>query len=167
MWTIPKQKARQINYNERYDWFEFFHRLFCQGEYQTECYFDWRSNWSRWSFLSWWYICSDPGMRAPYSRYVLYKDLWRLYKIFSLWEYIIEKLKSRQREQYLCNTMDEMQDVKPQRKKSIEEENFNADIDRILDRISDLLRNQVNRLKIKPLFEELEIFFGGVPASQS
>lgn len=63
--------------------------------------------------------------------------------------------------------MDEMQDVKPQRKKSIEEENFNADIDRILDRISDLLRNQVNRLKIKPLFEELEIFFGGVPASQS
>ena len=63
--------------------------------------------------------------------------------------------------------MDEMQDVKPQRKKSIEEENFNADIDRILDRISDLLRNQVNRLKIKPLFEELEIFFSGVPASQS
>ena len=80
---------------------------------------------------------------------------------------ILEKLKSRQREQYLCNTMDEMQDVKPQRKKSIEEENFNADIDRILDRISDLLRNQVNRLKIKPLFEELEIFFSGVPASQS
>ena len=63
--------------------------------------------------------------------------------------------------------MDEMQDVKPQRKKSIEEENFNADIDRILDRISDLLRNQVNRLKIKPLFEELEIFFSGVPSSQS
>ena len=80
--------------------------------------------------------------------------------------FYIEKLKSNEREKNLVENLGDMNEPTDIVRHKSKEENFNEEVDALLCEISECVKYRMKPHKIKPLFEQLEKYFQGIPASQ-
>ena len=80
--------------------------------------------------------------------------------------FCLEKLKSNEREKNLVENLGDMNEPTDIVSQKSQEENFNEEVDALLCDISECVKHRMKPHKIKPLFEQLEKYFQGIPASQ-